>query len=154
MGPLSGLNTGGTMKKYITLISLVLAGGLAVSGCESPRNPANPVPQEQPPTVNGDATPPASSDASAELARGDSPAGASMQSTGKAVDDTWITTKTKTALLAEPELKAGSIQVETHDGVVALTGKVPSAEHSKKATMVARGIEGVTDVDNKLTVTQ
>jgi len=143
------------MKKYIALVSLTLAAGLAVSACESPRNPANPVPTEQPPTVNGDATPPASSDASAELARGDSSAdGASMQSTGKAVDDTWITTKTKTALLAESDLKASGIQVETHDGVVALTGKVPSAEHSKKATMVARGIEGVTDVDNKLTVTQ
>lgn len=142
------------MKKYIALVSLVLAGGLAVSGCESPRNPAKPVPQEQPPTVNGDATPPASSDDSTKLARGEGAAAASMQATGKAVDDSWITTKTKTALLAESDLKASGIQVETHDGVVALTGKVPSAEHSKKATMVARGIDGVTDVDNKLTVTQ
>ncbi len=143
------------MKKYIALVSLALAGGLAVSACESPRNPANPVPQEQPPTVNGDATPPTSSDDSAKMAMSDSSAdSASLKSTGKVIDDTWITTKTKTALLAESDLKASGIQVETHDGVVALTGKVPSAAHSKKATMVARGIEGVTDVDNKLTVTQ
>ncbi len=141
------------MNKYIALIPLALAA--ALSGCDSPRNPADPVPQEQPPTVNGDATPPASSDASAALARGETAAeGASGQAAGKAIDDAWITTKTKTALLAEADLKASGIQVETRRGVVVLTGKVPSAEHSKKAVLVARGVEGVTDVDNKLTVTQ
>lgn len=141
------------MNMHIALISLALAAG--ISACDSPRNPADPVPQEQPPTVNGDATPPASSDDSAALARGETGAeGASGQSTGKVIDDAWITTKIKTALLAEADLKAGSIQVETRQGVVTLTGKVPSAEHGKKATTVARGIEGVKDVDNKLSVTQ
>lgn len=74
------------------------------------------------------------------------------RSTGKVIDDAWITTKTKTALLAEGDLKAASIQVETRQGKVMLTGKVPSSAQSDKATMVARGIEGVTDVSNQLTV--
>ena len=44
-----------------------------------------------------------------------------------AVDDAAITAKVKTAIMAEPGLKATEINVDTKDAVVTLTGTVPSA---------------------------
>lgn len=141
------------MDTRLYLISLALVGSLALSACDSTKDAADGTPNRMPePSAaapSADAMPrsdtPPSDDRSSMAAKGE-------QSTGKVVDDAWITTKTKTALLAESDLKAASIQVETKQGKVMLTGKVPSAAQSEKATMVARRIEGVTDVSNQLTV--
>jgi hyperosmotically inducible protein len=70
------------------------------------------------------------------------------ESTGEYVDDSWITTKVKTAILNEPSLKVAQINVETFKGVVQLSGFVDSADAARKAVEVARAVKGVTDVKN------
>jgi osmotically-inducible protein OsmY len=73
---------------------------------------------------------------------------------GQAVDDTVITAKVKAAFLNEPEVKSADISVDTVTGTVTLTGSVSSEAQSQRAISIARAIEGVKNVENKLTVKQ
>jgi osmotically-inducible protein OsmY len=66
-------------------------------------------------------------------------------------DDPTITTRVKTALLNEPGLTA-TIDVQTYQGVVTLSGRVKSKDEESKAVAVARSIRGVTDVKSKLEI--
>lgn len=68
------------------------------------------------------------------------------------VDDIAITTKVKSALLAEPTIKSFDIQVETHKGEVQLSGFVDNQEQIDRATAVAKEVQGVKNVSNKMTV--
>lgn len=68
------------------------------------------------------------------------------------VSDSWITAKTKMALFADDRVKGRQVSVETNKGVVALHGKVDSAEAKAAAESVAQGIEGVKSVRNDLQV--
>jgi osmotically-inducible protein OsmY len=68
------------------------------------------------------------------------------------VDDTLITTKVKSALLAEKGVDSARISVETEKGRVMLSGEVKSPDQRQKAEGVARKVSGVKDVDNKLEV--
>lgn len=72
------------------------------------------------------------------------------ESTGQYIDDSAITTKVKTALLNEPELKSIEISVETFKGQVQLSGFVSSQASIDKAVKVAQGVGGVTSVKNDL----
>jgi osmotically-inducible protein OsmY len=74
------------------------------------------------------------------------------ESAGKAVDDTWITTKVKTDLAKDKSTSATKIHVNTKAGVVVLTGTVPSAAEKEKAEQDARSVKGVVDVENQLNV--
>lgn len=71
---------------------------------------------------------------------------------GQAMDDTGITTKVKTAILNDPELKVMQIHVKTNDGVVTLTGTVDTPANSDHAKNVASAVKGVKSVDNQLKV--
>lgn len=62
------------------------------------------------------------------------------------IDDTWITTKVKSSLLADTDVAGLDIEVETVNGVVTLTGEVDEQAQIDHATRIARDIEGVTDV--------
>lgn len=73
-------------------------------------------------------------------------------STKVAVTDTVITTKIKADLVKDSDLKALDVHVETVNGVVMLSGFVPSQAQVQKAADLARGVEGVTDVKNGLKV--
>jgi len=76
-------------------------------------------------------------------------AGTSKQeSTGEYLDDSWITTKVKSAILAEPSLKVTQINVETYKGVVQLSGFVDSPDAAAKAAELAREVKGVSSVKN------
>ena len=66
--------------------------------------------------------------------------------------DSAITTKVKTALLAEKGIKSAAITVETYKGVVQLSGFVDDAEQVKKAGAVAAKAGGVKSVKNTLSV--
>ena len=66
--------------------------------------------------------------------------------------DAAITTKVKTALLAEKGIKSTAITVETYKGVVQLSGFVDDAEQVKKAGAVAAKAGGVKSVKNTLSV--
>lgn len=63
------------------------------------------------------------------------------------VTDTWITTKVKSELATTDGVKSTDISVKTIDGVVTLTGVLPSKIAVKKAVAVTRSIKGVKHVD-------
>jgi hyperosmotically inducible protein len=69
-----------------------------------------------------------------------------------AIDDATITTKVKTAVLAEPGLKALQIEVDTKNGVVTLAGTVDTPALKERAQQVAQAVNGVKSVDNNLAV--
>ncbi|MGE0859446.1 MAG: BON domain-containing protein [Gammaproteobacteria bacterium] len=77
---------------------------------------------------------------------------ADNHSAGEILDDTLVTTKVKSALVADPVTKAHQISVDTYKGVVKLSGNVDSAEAEKRAVEVAQGIEGVTSVEDHLSI--
>jgi osmotically-inducible protein OsmY len=74
------------------------------------------------------------------------------EKTGEYVDDAWITTKVKSELIADSDTKAGNINVETSNGKVTLTGTAKTWQESDKAAQIARGIKGVTGVENDIRV--
>jgi hypothetical protein len=76
--------------------------------------------------------------------------GPGKEGTGEYMDDAMITTKVKTAIFQEPDLKSAEITVETYKGVVQLSGFVSSATSSARAGEVARGVKGVKSVKNDL----
>ncbi len=73
-------------------------------------------------------------------------------SAGEFIDDTMITGKVKAALVADPDLKATEINVETFKGTVQLSGFVSAPEHIPKAVAMTRNIEGVKSVKNDIAV--
>jgi osmotically-inducible protein OsmY len=74
------------------------------------------------------------------------------ESTGELIDDAAITTKVKTAILADPALKVMQINVETFKGTVQLSGFVSSPQDVIDAQQVAAGVDGVKLVRNDLVV--
>jgi len=64
--------------------------------------------------------------------------------------DSVITSKVKGKLLKEEGLKSLKISVETHQGVVLLSGFVASEEQIKQAESIAADTEGVKSVKNSL----
>lgn len=77
---------------------------------------------------------------------------AKHEGTGEYVDDSLITGKVKAALVADPDLKATEINVETYKGTVQLSGFVGNPGDIPKAVQLARGIEGVKAVKNDMAV--
>lgn len=71
---------------------------------------------------------------------------------GQTFKDSWITSKTKMALIKDRRVKARHVTVETHSGVVALRGKVGSMEQRTVAEEIAKGLDGVKRVNNVLQV--
>jgi osmotically-inducible protein OsmY len=69
---------------------------------------------------------------------------------GRVVDDSVITGKVKSALIADPTTKAHQIEVETFQGKVQLSGFVDSNEARTRATEIAKTVDGVKDVKNSL----
>ena len=74
------------------------------------------------------------------------------ESTGEYVDDSWITTKVKAALVDDPLVKAREVNVETFKGVVQLSGFVTSREAMNQAVRVTSGIKGVSSVKNDMRI--
>lgn len=73
-------------------------------------------------------------------------------STGEFIDDSVITTKVKAALIKDDTTPGGAIKVETFKGVVQLSGFVDTQLQRARAAEISRGIEGVQDVVNNITV--
>jgi hyperosmotically inducible periplasmic protein len=74
------------------------------------------------------------------------------ESTGQYIDDSTITTKVKTDLLADEGLKGLDIKVVTFKGVVQLSGFVNSESQKFEAEQIAQNVKGVKRVEDKLTV--
>jgi hyperosmotically inducible protein len=66
--------------------------------------------------------------------------------------DTWVTLKTKLALMTTEGIDTWDLNVDTVNGAVTLHGKVASDTAKQKAETVTQGIEGVKSVKNLLQV--
>jgi osmotically-inducible protein OsmY len=72
--------------------------------------------------------------------------------TGAPVDDSTVSAKVKTELVAESDLQAVEVRVRTHQGQVQLSGFVTSLEQKQRASDLARRVPGVRWVRNDLIV--
>lgn len=77
---------------------------------------------------------------------------AKQEGTGEYLDDSYITTKVKAAILNESSLKVAEINVETFKGIVQLSGFVNSQADINKAVEVAGKVKGVKSVKNDMRV--
>jgi hyperosmotically inducible periplasmic protein len=66
--------------------------------------------------------------------------------------DAWITTKTKMRLLADPEVPALSVHVDTRRGVITLFGAVPTVAAKNAAVAHASVVDAVVGVQDELEV--
>lgn len=71
---------------------------------------------------------------------------------GSWVDDVMISSKVKSKLIANSEIRSGDIDVSSSQGVVTLIGRVSSQVIKRDAERIARGTAGVNDVNNELLV--
>ncbi len=71
---------------------------------------------------------------------------------GDVANDAMITSTLKTKLLADPDVAALKIDVDTTNGVVTLTGNVKTAAERDEALRITRETEGVKSVIDRLTV--
>lgn len=69
---------------------------------------------------------------------------------GEVIDDAAVTAKVKAALLAEKDVNALDIKVQTFNGTVQLSGFVDSQWQIDKAAQVAAAVNGVQRVQNDL----
>jgi hyperosmotically inducible protein len=69
-----------------------------------------------------------------------------------ATPDSWITAKTKVALMTTEGIRTARLNVDTVKGIVTLHGQVPTAEQKQKAEDVAKKVDGVKAVKNLLQV--
>ena len=74
------------------------------------------------------------------------------EGTGEYVDDSVITGKVKASVFNDPALKSAEINVETFKGAVQLSGFVESQADIDKAVILARRVQGVTNVKNSMHV--
>jgi len=111
------------------ILGAALAGAIAVlgAGCNNPQDQA--------------ATPPATT----------TPATTTV---GTEIDDTVLTTKVKSALFADPDIKSFDLKVETRKGAVQLSGFVNNQEQVERAIAATRAVEGVTSVENGISLKQ
>jgi len=73
-------------------------------------------------------------------------------SIGTKVDDTVITTRVKTLLMADEGVKSADIAVVTRNGEVQLSGFVNNQGQIDRALEIAGGVEGVTKVSNDMSI--
>lgn len=129
----------GCIVNTASIVLTLFASSLVMTACERE------APDDRP-AVSSDSTPPISpSTAPSELRAATPPASPSGD-----IDDALITSKVKAALLTTAKLESGGIQVETTAGRVILSGSVATREDVATAATVARGIDGVNRVDNRL----
>ena len=130
----------------------VLALMLAASGCNQTAPPPNTAPNS--PSAATPAAPPAESQVTtpSSSARSPGPAEATGREVGEALDDATITAKVKAALFQAPDVKGLDVKVETDKAVVQLSGFVASQAQIDKAVEVAKGVRGVREVQNKMSV--
>jgi hyperosmotically inducible protein len=74
------------------------------------------------------------------------------ESVGEYVDGSLVTATVKSKILADENLKGTDISVVTANDTVRLTGVVYSAAQKREAEKLAKLVDGVKTVDNKLVV--
>lgn len=146
-----------TNRTPVALVSMLAAAALLVA-CEKKTTTVNDTsPGSTSSTTTTTVAPsPTASDAMAATTNAiDKAASATergMAKAGEAMGDAAITGKVKTALIADPDVKALKIDVDTKDNVVTLNGTADTQANADKAVTIAKGIDGVKSVDNRLTI--
>jgi hyperosmotically inducible protein len=79
-------------------------------------------------------------------------ASAAKTTVGTEIDDTVVTTKVKSALLADADIKSFDLKVETRKGAVQLSGFVDNQAQIDRAIAATSAIEGVKSVENGITL--
>jgi len=69
---------------------------------------------------------------------------------GQHFDDVSVATEIDARLIAEKDMPSRWVSLEVIEGVVILTGYLPSQSHIDRALFIARSVEGVRDIDNQL----
>jgi hyperosmotically inducible protein len=150
----------------VTLLSAVLAAGCERRAAEQPpaatETPTTITPTPAPGTAGTTETPAAPTGAAsgttgmesgtAATTPSDTTGSTAAGTVGTAIDDTAITAKVKTALLADSDVKGLDISVETHDGNVMLSGFVNNQTQIDRALKLAGDVSGVKSVVNKMEV--
>jgi hyperosmotically inducible protein len=78
--------------------------------------------------------------------------GAAPVTAGTQLDDAVITTKVKTAIMTDADARGADTSVQTRKGEVMLSGFADSQAQIDRQVALAKGVEGVQSVDNKLMV--
>ena len=128
---------------HIAIASALLVA--VATGCkrEEPK-PSAPLPPPASQTAPQPAPPPAASPGTTSSEPG--------RSVGQTVDDATVNAKVKAALLRAPDVKGTDVNVDTVNGTVTLKGSVETQAQSDRAVSIAKGIEGVKNVQSTLTV--
>jgi hyperosmotically inducible protein len=74
------------------------------------------------------------------------------RSTGQYIDDKSLAVRVHDALSDNPEYKFSDVNVNIFRGTVQLSGFVNTSDQKSKAADIAKGVQGVKDVDNQITV--
>ena len=74
----------------------------------------------------------------------------SGERTGGYVDDSWVTTKVKSEMVADKAVDARHITVDTSNGVVTLAGTASNATQANQAANIAHSVKGVKQVQNNI----
>ena len=118
--------------KLATGTLLAGAMSLALPGCSKPADT---------PTGSGQvATPPVRS------------ASGTSATIGTEIDDSVVTTKVKSALLNDPDVKSIDFKVETRKGEVLLSGFAANQSQIDRAIAVTQAVPGVKSVDNRVSL--
>lgn len=75
-----------------------------------------------------------------------------LSKTGEVITDAWISSRIKTNFMGDEALRASAITVDSSDHVVTLSGAVTNAAAHATALRIAKEVEGVDKVVDKLTV--
>lgn len=153
----------GACKKADDTAATPAASGTTATTTTTTTTPAAPAAPAATDTTTGTTAAPAADSAAAAAnnaaaAANNAAAAASTAATnatdkaGDALSDSAITGKVKAALLADAEVKGTDINVETNKGDVMLSGFVESQAQIDKAATLAKNIDGVKQVSNKLEI--
>jgi osmotically-inducible protein OsmY len=74
------------------------------------------------------------------------------RSTGQYIDDKTLQHQVRSALSDNSEYKFDNVNVDVYRGTVQLSGFVRTSEQKDKAKEIAKNVQGVTDVENNVTV--
>jgi hyperosmotically inducible protein len=71
---------------------------------------------------------------------------------GNTLDDGWVHMKVAAKLMAEGKMQPGNFHCDIANNVVTLRGTVPTKEGREQAESIAKSVEGVKEVKNRLVV--
>lgn len=77
---------------------------------------------------------------------------ANTRSTGQYIDDKTLQHQVRTSLSDNPEYKFDEVNIDVYRGTCQLSGFVDTQAQKNRAGQLAKGVQGVTSVDNNITV--